>query len=116
MKVDFSALPESTIEQLVLEYLAGLGIGFFWKNTSGGFHDGKRWRVHQSPFAIRGTSDILGIVGGRFIALEVKTDKGRPTSEQVAFLKKVQDCGGLSAVVRSVDQTASILESWGLVG
>jgi hypothetical protein len=106
---------EYILECQILEYLARLGIGFFWKNTSGGFHDGKRWRVHQSPFAIRGTSDILGVVAGRMVALEVKTESGRIAPEQAAFLKKVQACGGLGAVVRSVDHTREALQEWGLV-
>lgn len=107
-------LSEYTIETKILEWLAGTGLGFFWKNTSGGFHDGKRWRVHQSPFAIRGTSDILGIVSGRLIALEVKTDTGRVDPAQVAFLNKVRVCGGLSAVVRSLDDTKAQFLAWGL--
>lgn len=107
-------LSEYTIETRILEWLAGLGIGFFWKNTSGGFHDGKRWRVHQSPFAIRGTSDVLGIVAGRLVALEVKTDVGRVDPAQIAFLNKVRACGGLAAVVRSLDDTKAAFQSWGL--
>jgi len=106
---------EYIIETKILDWLAGLGIGFFWKNTSGGFHDGKKWRVHQSPFAIRGTSDILGIVSGRMVALEVKTDVGRPSSEQAAFIQKVRVCGGLAAVVRSLDETKAQFLEWELI-
>ncbi len=109
------SLREYTIETQILDWLAGLGVGFFWKNTSGGFHDGKVWRKHQSPFAIRGTSDILGIVNGRMIALEVKTTVGRPSSEQVAFIKKVRDCGGLADVVRSLDSVKELFLTWELI-
>jgi hypothetical protein len=107
-------MSELDIETQILDWLASLGIGFFWKNTSGGFHDGKRWRQHQSKFAIRGTSDILGLVNGRFIALEVKTTTGVVSSEQKAFIQKVRECGGFAAVVRSVRQTEELFEEWGL--
>ena len=106
---------ELEIETRILDWLAASGLGFFWKNTSGGFHDGKKWRVHQSPFAIRGTSDILGIVNGKFIALEVKTENGRPTSEQMAFIRRVRECGGLASVVKSLHQTEELFQEWGLI-
>lgn len=106
---------EYSIESEILDWLAQSGLGFFWKNTSGGFHDGKKWRKHQSPFAIRGTSDILGIVDGRFIALEVKTEKGRASTEQLAFLKRVRACGGLASLVRSLDQTIEQFQEWELI-
>lgn len=107
---------EYLVEHQILTYLSNLGIGFFWKNASGGFYDGTKWRKHTSPFAIRGTSDILGIIesqGGRFCALEVK-DEGEPTSEQLAFIRKVRALGGIGAVVRSCDQAREVLESAGL--
>lgn len=106
---------EYLVEHQILTYLSSLGIGFFWKNTSSGFFDGRRFRKHKSPFAINGTSDVLGVLnGGRFIALEIK-DKGDATDEQKAFIKKVQALGGLGAVVRSVDQTQQALKEWGLI-
>jgi len=106
---------EYLVEHEILTYLSSLGIGFFWKNTSGGFHDGTRFRKHASPFAINGTSDVLGVVkGGQFIALEIK-DKAQATDEQLAFIKKVRALGGQGAVVRSVDQTRSALQEWGLI-
>ena len=106
---------EYLVEHKILTYLSSLGIGFFWKNTSSGFFDGEKFRKHNSPFAINGTSDILGVLkGGRFVALEVK-DKGTATNEQRAFISKVQALGGLGAVVRSVDQVESELRCWGLI-
>lgn len=107
---------EAYIEGQILEWLALSGIGFFWKNASGGFFDGKRMRKHVSPFAINGTSDILGVArDGRFIALEVKTASGRASREQIAFIKRVRECGGLACVVRSVDQTKESFQEWGLI-
>lgn len=90
-------------------------IGFFWKNTSGGFFDGKSFRRHASPYAIRGTSDILGILnGGRFVALEVK-DKSGITEEQAVFIRKVVELGGVGACVRSLDDVRKALTKSGVV-
>jgi len=108
--------PEHVVEGEILDWLALSGVGFFWKNTSGGFFDGKRMRKHTSSYAIRGTSDILGLTnGGRLIALEVKNELGSPSKEQIVFIKKVQQCGGLAGLVRSVDQTRELFLEWGLI-
>lgn len=72
-----------------------------------------------------GTSDLIGLVEhvvrpedvgrkvGLFLALEVKTDVGRLRPEQVAFLARVSELGGLAAVVRSPEDAISVLsEKW----
>lgn len=86
--------------------------GFFWKNTSGGFFDGKKMRRHSSPFAIKGTSDILGVYQGRFICFEVKSLTGKPTKEQLAFIKKVETFGGLGSVVNSAEKVRECFLTW----
>lgn len=106
---------ESVEEFAILKYLSELGIGFFWKNVSGGFHDGHSFRKHANPFAIRGVADIVGIVGGKFIGLEVKTKTGSVSDYQKAWLKKAQHHGGLVGVVRSVEETRKLFQSWELI-
>lgn len=108
-------LSEYSIENSILHYLASLGIGFFWKNVSQGFFDGGKWRKQVSPFAINGTSDILGLANGRFIAIEVKSAVGVTSKQQDAFIRKVQEFGGIAFVARSVDQVSSELRSHGLI-
>jgi len=116
MKNSSPCRPESVIENEILEWLAMSGTGFYWKNVSGGFFDGAKFRKHTSRFAINGTSDILGITNlGAFVALEVKNDKGVVSAAQLAFIKKVQGCGGLACVVRSVDHTKESFLKWGLI-
>jgi penicillin-binding protein-related factor A (putative recombinase) len=105
---------EAQIENEILTFLSNLRRGFWWKNTSAGFFDGRKFRKHASPFAINGTSDIFGVVDGRLICFEVKTECGRPTPEQVAFIKKVQAHGALGAVVRSVAEVRRALVEWEL--
>ena len=62
-----------------------------------------------------GSSDLIGfqsvtitpeMVGQKiaiFTALEVKTPKGKPTPEQIAFIDCVRKFGGISGIVKSVD-------------
>lgn len=56
------------------------------------------------------TEEHLGQRFGRFVSIEVKTPKGRPTTEQRAFLGTVSRFGGLAGIVRSVDDAARVLE------
>lgn len=108
-----SSSSEAEIENEILVFLSKIKGGYFWKNTSGGFFDGAAFRRHSSPFAIRGTSDIIGLFAGRFVALEVKDAKGKATKEQLAFIEKVRSRGGVGAVVRSIaDTRAFFLESF----
>ena len=59
-----------------------------------------------------GSSDLIGCLSphGRLVALEVKTDRGRATQEQILFLELVRSMGGFAAVVRSADEAVDALE------
>jgi hypothetical protein len=60
-----------------------------------------------------GSSDLIGYrqVDGlaQFVALEVKSERGRPTPEQTRFLDHITSAGGCAAVVRSVDDAHAVL-------
>jgi hypothetical protein len=107
-------IPESTIESEILWRLYKLGI-FCWKNTSGGFFDGKRMRRQVNPFAIPGTSDILAIIKGLLIAIEVKSAKGKPTPEQIKFIDNVNKNGGIAFIARSWLEVETKLKELGLI-
>lgn len=53
-----------------------------------------------------GTADLVGYVlgSGRFFALEVKTNTGRPSPEQVAWLEMVNREGGYAAIARTPEE------------
>lgn len=93
---------EAEIEHQILVSLNRLKGGFFWKNTSGGFYDGRGFRPHSSEFAISGTSDILGIYASRLVVLEVKRPGLKGTAEQLAFIGKIRSLGGEGTVVHSL--------------
>ena len=51
-------------------------------------------------------SDILGVIEGRFLAIEVKSAKGVVSPEQRVFLARINQEGGIAFVARNVDQVA----------
>jgi len=56
-----------------------------------------------------GVPDILAVIDGRFIALEVKTPTGRTSPIQEYQIKKIQEAGGTAIVARSVEDFLEIL-------
>jgi hypothetical protein len=57
-----------------------------------------------------GSADLVGILRGRFVALEIKTPVGRLRPEQRAWLAVVRHFGGFAAVVRSVPEALDAVE------
>jgi mevalonate kinase len=68
------------------------------------------WKEHGSQFGQAGIPDIICCIGGRFIAFEVKTDKGKTTVLQEITLRKIRKAGGTAEVVRSVREVKDLIE------
>lgn len=105
------ALLQDTI-RLALAEVPGLVL---WRNNVGvgvvGHHQAKI-RFGLSV----GSSDLIGIVRmadgtGRFIALEVKTDKGRLSPAQRQWMELVRSLGGFAEVVRDPAQALDAVEA-----
>lgn len=58
----------------------------------------------------RGVSDITCCIGGRFIAIELKDDKGTPSPQQLRYLEKVEESGGIGGVCRTIGDVLDLLE------
>lgn len=100
-------LLEKVIQRNILTFLREIGI-FAWQNKSIGVFDRKRnqFLMPKTTFAIRGTSDILGILpDGRFLAIEVKNKQGKLSQAQLEFIRVIQANHGVAFVSRSVTQT-----------
>lgn len=105
-------MKEKEIENNILEYLSYLPNCKYWKNQSAGVYDSARgaYRKSFNKFHINGVADILGIMKGKFICIEVKGPKGRLSPSQKTFLKEVSDLGAIAFVARSVDEVKDKLE------
>lgn len=100
--------PEKEIENQIFNFLKSIGI-FCFKHDSVGIFDPvkKVYRTSRNPNRVTGVSDILGLApGGRFLAIEVKSEKGKVSDEQRKFIRSVQDAGGIAFVARSARQVA----------
>ena len=64
-----------------------------------------------STGAVKGRSDLSAIKDGRISFIEVKNEVGRPTDEQLNFIKQMQTRYGCRAgIARSVEDALSIVE------
>ena len=81
-----------------------------------------RWINYGIPGP--GGSDLIGMhsmtitpemVGKRvavFLAVEVKSDTGKPTPAQTGFIKFVQSMGGIAGVARSADEALNLITQY----
>ena len=64
---------EKPIENQILNLLKLLGV-YCWKNQSVGIYDKAKgvYRKSNNKHHINGVADIIGVISGRFLAIEVK--------------------------------------------
>jgi len=60
------------------------------------------------PSLPKGTSDILFIKNGMAYFLEVKTDTGKASREQLEFISDMKRFGAVAGIVRSIDEAYKI--------
>lgn len=87
-----------------------------WRNNTGIAEHWTGRTVQRVVYGLApGSADLVGLVAGRFVALEIKTTTGRVSPEQVQWLALVRRYGGFAAVVRSVPEALAAIERarWG---
>lgn len=111
---------ETKIQRLIMLALSEAGCTV-WRNETAGAWMGKQ--IHREGDQVTltsarmmtfglcvGSSDIIGIAPcGRFLAIEVKTPKGRATKEQLRFIEAVKNAGGIAGIARSADEALDLL-------
>ena len=109
-------IKESDIQKGILEYLLYCGI-YCWRNNSNAVYDPVRkvFRKQKAKYYINGVADILGIYRGKFLAIEVKTDKGIVSDDQTLFLNNINKNGGIGFVARSLDDVRKKFKEVGIL-
>jgi hypothetical protein len=97
---------ESEVQKQILDYLALKGI-FHYRNNSGAFVDSQK---HFYRFGAKGSPDIICIIKGRYVGLEVKTPKGKLSDDQIAFHRNLMAADGIVFTVRSLDEAIEAVE------
>lgn len=87
-------MKESEIQKKIIQYL----------NTIGAY------TIKTISTNRNGCPDVICCLNGKFIALEVKADKGIVSKLQEHNIKQIKNSGGIAEVVRSVDDVEKIVE------
>lgn len=92
---------EHSIQNAIRLELSKLGYCVFRANVGRFQTKDGRWFDTGLP---RGFSDLFAVKDGRVYFLEVKTETGKPSEEQLKFLAVMRDkYGCVAEIVRSVD-------------
>ena len=105
-------MSETPLQRAIQEALCWLpGVAIWRCNT------GRRGRVQFGLRDLRGqvvgTPDLIGLVDGRFLALEIKVPGGRTeparAAAQQARRDEIRRLGGIAAEVRSVAEAVAVV-------
>ncbi len=106
-------MTEATIQNRIRIEAVPLGC-YLMRNNNGMLQDRHGQYVRYGLGT--GTGDLIGwtIINARaiFTAIEVKTDRGRPTHGQLAFIQAVNDAGGIACIARSIDDVQQAIHDY----
>ena len=98
-------MTEGQLQDLIRLELGASADGAWWRNNVGFDAERKIRYGVGNP----GGADLIGLHRGRFVAVEIKTPRGRLTPEQKMWGDLVEKKGGIYAVVRSVEDARDLL-------
>ena len=90
-------MKESAIISAIQKYLKTVENCFYWKE-------------HGGMYGQAGIPDIIVCLNGKFIALEVKCEKGKVTVLQELTIRKIREAGGTAEAVRSAAEAKAVIE------
>jgi len=109
-------LPEKVIQKAVLDYLGTIpGIYFFRAaagavtTSTGRFFKTGRKGLPDIVCCLPKRSGDGRIVGGIFVGLEIKNEKGRQSPVQKEAQKQIEEAGGHYYIIRSLKDVKEII-------
>ncbi len=100
---------EKETQKTILQYLNLKG-HYCWRNNTGMIFSEYKGKKRMWYAGMKGSSDIIGIAkDGKFIAIEVKSKKNKPSLYQQLFLAEVKKRGGYAIVAYDLDTVMKIL-------
>lgn len=95
-----------------MRLLTTLPNGLFFSVNNGGQFDAARG-IFRKPgkWYVRGVADVIGVYRGIPVAMELKSQKGKPSEHQDDFLRRFAAAGGVCGIVRSISDALQILRA-----
>ena len=98
-------MKESEVQKQILDYLA-LKRVFHYRNNSGAFVDSQK---HFYRFGALGSPDIICVINGQFVGIEVKAPKGKQSQYQKEFQKNLEAAGGRYVLAYSLVDIMNVI-------
>ena len=104
-----SEASEHEIQSAILDWLKYKHI-FHWRNNTGAFAGEYKGKKRFVRFGPKGAPDIIAVVDGRTIGIEVKAAFGEWSDDQREFAKALLAAGGMYLLAYSLNDVTQILE------
>lgn len=102
-------MKESDLLTFAIKTLKKSGL-VFWRVPNGPVMHSIAGKMVRKCSPIKGFPDIAGIMpDGKFWAMELKTETGRLSPEQIGWIAAINDTGGTAVVLRSKDEIADFI-------
>lgn len=102
---------EKFLQNEIIDYLNQATEGYFWQNDSFALKGRKR----HNRYRPNGVPDILGLIEGMSIGIEVKSPKGKILQSQIEFSQRFRRSGGSYYVIRSMEDLTELCKVNGWV-
>jgi Holliday junction resolvase len=101
---------EADVQRAILEYLTLKGI-FHYRNNSGAFVFPQTATTSRRFFkaGALGSPDIVCVVNGQYVGIEVKGTRGKQSDNQKEFQRRLEEAGGRYILAYSLDDVVSAL-------
>lgn len=93
---------EAELQRQILDLLRLYGVFAYRQNT------GRRGGV---SYGKKGAPDIVAVIGGRYVGIEVKAPDGVVSPDQFLFAEQLEKAGGLYLIARDFVQIRDELEN-----
>jgi len=88
---------------------------FYWHTPNSGRRTmGEISGLRQMGF-VAGIPDLFFLHRGKLSGLELKTLKGKATSDQLLVVDRIEKAGGQAEISYGLDHALGCLEAWGLI-
>jgi hypothetical protein len=102
------SVTEHDIQSTILDWLALHRI-FHYRQNTGKIIRSYGGKTRCIAFGAKGAPDIVAVIGGIYVGIEVKALGKEATKEQAAFGKNLTDAGGRYIVARCLEDVEHVL-------
>jgi len=101
-------MKEQVIQLQIIKFLKARGFTV-GKTKTMGVRRGRAFCF--DPYVFRGFPDLVAFINKRIVFIEVKSEMGKQSYDQIVFQKLAEDAGLTYLLARSVEDVSALLET-----